>query len=308
MKKNLFYIAILGMAISSCADSIDLQENQTNSSTELSTASTNQMQKVSEDGWFRSTRYFDGGAYEEYMNFTYNGLSAAFAHNVNGAANCPGGYQTINAHVPVENYMWNYMDVVCYKPVGGPQCLPYPKIRLNINKNTDDLVELHSKVYSTLPPITEGKGWPTGISTPTAADRQFNMAFDIYFQKNNPIWQTLANYCALMVWLNWEGNYGPAGEKVDEVVVDGVRYYVVARKDFANNDFIINYCRIDKATNIEKVNVLAIINHIKSKRYLGLELRNTKLTNYNLGFEIFNAKGAYSNQKFTINQYNTTVQ
>lgn len=307
MKKQ--FLAILAVVFVACTESNNPVITQIADEAVVNNADikNSSMSKVSADGWFRSTRDFDGGVYEEYMNFTYKGLSAAFAHNVTGAGYCPGGYQTINAHVPVAGYDWNYMDVRCYKPVGGTKCLPYPKVKLIMNKNTDDLQALNSKVYSTVPPITAGKGWPTGITTSTNGIRQFNTAFDIYFKKNNPVWQTLANYCALMVWLNWEGNNGPAGEMIDDVVVDGVRYYVVARKDFANNDFIINYCRVDKATNIDNVNVLAIINHIKAKRYLGLELRNTTLTNYNIGFEIVCASGDEINQKFTINQYNTTV-
>jgi len=256
-------------------------------------------------GWFQSTRKFNGGPYQEKMTFNYKGLYGYVGHNVARALECPNGYQTINAHIPVDGYNWFYMDVRCYKPVGGTACIPYPKFRLDFNKNTDDFRSLYSTVYSSVPPITHGAGWPSKNRPATADYRQFNTAFDIYFQKNNPAYQTLSNYCVVMVWLNWEGMIGPAGEIIDDVWVDGVHYWVAARTKFANNDFIINYCRVDKATNVNKVNVLAIINHIKQKRYLGCELRNTKLTNYNLGFEIFNANGHESNQKFAINQYNT---
>lgn len=304
MKKTILYLA-MAMSLVACSDSNDaLLESVSNEVTTSNSTEPSVMKKSWDGTWFISRAEFGNNNYHKYVDYYVGNNHYAIAHNISNSPECLGGFQEIRAHRPTSSNNYHYMDVRCYKPVSGPKCLPYPKIKFYTNKAVDNLRVGRARVSATTPPAHTGYGWPHGNSLPNFNDSQFNLAFDIYFYKPG---QTQANYCAIMIWLTHEGNYGPAYDSNQlwtEATIDGVKYYVVGRTNWCSCQYQINYVRQNKSADVDNVNILAIINHAKANRFMGSNLSGASMTNINLGFEIFNAKGAEQNQHFSIDQYN----
>lgn len=336
MKKKLFFMSFVIATFFACNDSTEFSESLQSEIIETpSTTSTMQKAQNSFDGvWFHSTRYFGKNLntnniwtpYLEYAEYESGNHKFAITQNVRGAGNV-SGHQTISAHRPVDGYYYHHMQLWIDKSSIGPNdCLAYPKIKcypfaadkfggaylVNKGKRLNQYSNITARVHARTPHFQQynrGTGWPTGNPIHYwgygAEERQFNLAFDIYFDKPNQ--DVTTNYAAVMIWLAWESNWGPAGDWIANRWVDGVEYDVRACKNFASCEYQINYCRKNKSVMVDNVNIKAVLDDIQKMGWRGVNLNDKILSNINIGFEIFAAKGNDANRFFAIDKYNLNM-
>lgn len=337
MKRKLFFMVIVVATLFACNDNELIESESTDAQIDetLAVADSAPMRVSSvfvenanyfKNGYYRSHKKFGSNpACLEYGQYDSGNHKFAIAQNVRGAdAKGLTGVQYVYGHQPLGGTLnYHHMQVWCDKSIGGPtDCLPYPKIKcypfqadilkkkyvLDNGKRLNQIKKINCKVHARVPAFQAYKqnwGWPLNVRT-HVPDRQFNLAFDIYFDKVGQ--SVTTNYAAVMIWLTWEGNMGPAGSYIGTRKVDGVYYDVRAARKFADCDYQISYCRTSKSARVDNVNVLAVLQDVNKMKWQGVNISDKILSNINIGFEIFNAKGIDANKFFAIDQYNMDMQ
>jgi hypothetical protein len=314
--KKIILIAPLAVLLFSCSkeENSTLTENPNNTSVELraTTYDFEAFKDFNNDG---SPQYSSSSSGSDYLQWTdgiaNSGLTTAYCQNVSASADLPEGWQSYKANKPTSSFPYCSFEVNCYKPRVAGQCLPFPKVKVYINTVIEKITTLKSFVNVNVPPLHMDYGYPDKPAPVSDGIRRFNSSFDIYFDKAG---QVKDRYCAFMVWINWEGSWGPGGINLlgknsdgtwKTVTIDGQPYYVVGQKDYLAYDYTINYCRKNRSELPGNINVLNIIKHAMANKYMsdkGFSLAGAKLADYNFGFEIFLAKGA-ENQVFKLTKF-----